>query len=122
MDIRLQGDDGETRIDPQVVSMFVMGISGGRTYGGHLPVLPGEDNICVVGRMGVLAKIRNKKLFFLGRHGELSEVTFYRAPRVEVHYEGSIPMQLDGEMVLLTEQDFPVRLEVLSPRIQVLRH
>ena len=122
IDIRLQGDDGETRIDPQVVSMFVMGISGGRTYGGHLPVLPGEDNICVVGRMGVLAQIRNKKLFFLGRHGELSEVTFYRAPRVEVRYEGSIPMQLDGEMVLLTERDFPVRLEVLSPRIQVLHH
>jgi hypothetical protein len=30
-------------------------------------------------------------------------------------------MQLDGELVWLTPQDFPVRMEVLSPRIKVLR-
>ena len=37
IDIRLQGDAGETRIEPFVPSMVVVGISGGRTYGGHLP-------------------------------------------------------------------------------------
>jgi diacylglycerol kinase family enzyme len=122
MNIVIHGDAGETRIDSLVPSMVVMGISGGRTYGGHLPVLPGDDNVCVVARMGALAKIRNKKLFYEGRHGELPEVTFYRAGRVEVEYGGSIPMQLDGELVWLTPQDFPLRMEVLSPRIKVLRH
>jgi diacylglycerol kinase family enzyme len=71
--------------------------------------------------MGVFAKIRNKKLFYLGRHGELPEVTFYKAGRMDVDYKGSIPMQLDGEQVWLTPRDFPVRMEVLSPRIKVLR-
>jgi diacylglycerol kinase family enzyme len=121
IDIMLHGDAGETRIGPLVPSMVVMGISGGRTYGGHLPVLPGDDNVCVVGRMGAFAKIRNKKLFYLGRHGELPEVTFYKAGRIDVDYKGSIPMQLDGEQVWLTPRDFPVRMEVLSPRIKVLR-
>jgi len=122
MDIRIHGDAGETRIEALVPSMVVMGISGGRTYGGHLPVLPGEDNVCVVARMGVLAKIRNKKLFYLGRHGELPEVKFYQAGRVDVDYKGSIPLQMDGEVVWLTAQDFPVRMELISPRIKVLRH
>jgi diacylglycerol kinase family enzyme len=120
MNIVIHGDAGETRIDSMIPSMVIMGISGGRTYGGHLPVLPGEDNVCVVARMGLLAKIRNKKLFYVGRHGELPEVTFYKAGRVEVEYAGTIPIQLDGELVWLTEQDFPVRMEVLAPRIKVL--
>jgi diacylglycerol kinase family enzyme len=120
MNIVIHGDAGETRIDSMIPSMVIMGISGGRTYGGHLPVLPGDDNVCVVARMGLLAKIRNKKLFYVGRHGELPEVTFYKAGRVEVEYAGTIPIQLDGELVWLTEQDFPVRMEVLAPRIKVL--
>lgn len=121
MNLSIHGPAGETRIDSLVPSMVIMGISGGRTYGGHLPVLPAEDNVCVVARMSVLAKIRNKKLFYTGRHGELPEVTFYSAEKVEVEYKGSIPMQLDGELVWLTPRDFPVRMEVLSPRIKVLR-
>jgi diacylglycerol kinase family enzyme len=121
IDVTLHGEAGENRLVPLVPSMVIMGISGGRTYGGHLPVLPGEDNVCVVRQMGVFAKIRNKKLFYLGRHGELPEVTFYKAARMDVDYKGSIPMQLDGEQVWLTPQDFPVRMEVLSPRIKVLR-
>lgn len=122
MNISLHGAAGETRIDSLVPSMLVVGISGGRTYGGHLRVLPAEDNVCVVARMNVLAKIRNKKLFYEGRHGVLPEVSFYGAQKVEIEYKGSIPMQLDGEMVGLTPRDFPVRMEVLGPRIKVLRH
>ena len=121
MNISIHGDDGEARIDSLVPSMVVMGISGGRTYGGHLPVLPADENVCVVARMNVLSKIRNKKLFYKGRHGELPEVSFYKATRVDIEYKGSIPMQLDGELVGLTPRDFPVRMEVLSPRINVLR-
>ncbi|MGO9307529.1 MAG: diacylglycerol/lipid kinase family protein [Spirochaetia bacterium] len=121
MDIVIHGDAGETRIDALVPSMVVMGISGGRTYGGHLPVLPRDDNVCIVARMGAWAKIRNKRLFYEGRHGELPEVSFHRAERVDVAYEGSIPMQLDGELAWLSPRDFPLRMELLPPRIKVLR-
>lgn len=121
MDIRIAGDWGESRIASFVPSMVVMGITGSRTYGGHLHVLPGEENICLVGRMSVLAKIRNKKLFYEGKHGTIPEVSFHRGSRVEVSYNGRIPMQLDGELVWLNPQDFPVRMDVLKPRIKVLK-
>jgi diacylglycerol kinase family enzyme len=122
MDLRITGPAGETRVNAFVPSMVVMGITGGRTYGGHLKVLPGEENVCLVGRMTLMAKIRNKKLFYNGGHGVLPEVSFHRATRMEVAYNGSIPMQLDGEVTWLGPQDFPLRMDVLQPRIKVLRH
>jgi diacylglycerol kinase family enzyme len=122
MDIRISGSGGETRIDSFYASMVVMGISGGRTYGGHMPVLPGEENVCVVARMGVIAKIRNKKLFYLGEHGVLPEVRFYRGERVDIAYAGEIPLQMDGELWWLGPKDFPVTLQVLEPKIKVLRN
>jgi diacylglycerol kinase family enzyme len=72
--------------------------------------------------MGVLEKIRNKKLFYLGRHGELPQVRFFQAGRVDFDYTGRIPMQLDGELVWLAPNDFPVSMQVLAPRIKVLRN
>jgi diacylglycerol kinase family enzyme len=122
MDIRITGDAGVTRIDAFVPSMVVMGISGGRTYGGHIPVLPGSENICVIGSMTLMEKIRNKKLIFVGRHGELSQTRFFTASRMDIEYTSRIPMQLDGEFAWLTAADFPLSMEVLAPRIKVLHY
>jgi diacylglycerol kinase family enzyme len=122
MDIVIRDGDDETRIDAFFPSMVVVGISGGRTYGGHIPVLPGNENVCVVARMSVLAKIRNKKLFYVGRHGELPEARFFRAGRVDIDYKGTIPMQLDGELFWLEGKDFPLSLRVLEPTIKILTH
>jgi diacylglycerol kinase family enzyme len=120
MDIVVHGPRGERRFEGMVPSMVIVGISGARTYGGHMPVLPGRENVCVVGRMGVLEKIRNKKLFYLGRHGELPQVTFCDGNRVDISYRARIPMQLDGELTWLDASDFPVSMEVLAPKIKVL--
>jgi diacylglycerol kinase family enzyme len=111
----------ETRIDGFVPSMVVVGISGGRTYGGHMPVLPGPQNVCLIAGMSVLKKIRSKKLFYRGLHGELPEVSFHSAQRVDIEYQGSMPLQLDGELTWLDASDFPVSFQVLPPRIKVLR-
>jgi diacylglycerol kinase family enzyme len=121
MEIEVTGIEGVTRLESFVPSMVVMGISGGRTYGGHMPVLPGAENLCVVGSMSVMEKIRNKKLFYLGRHGELPQARFFAAARIDIGYTGRIPMQLDGEFTWLTTEDFPLSMEVLAPRIKVLR-
>lgn len=122
MDITIHGEAGETKIESFVPSMVVVGISGARTYGGHLPVLPGRENVCLVGRIGALRKIRVKKLFYLGKHGELPEVSFYSAYKVDVAYKGRIPMQLDGELTWLDSRDFPVSMQILEPKIKVLRN
>jgi diacylglycerol kinase family enzyme len=121
MDVRLIGNDGEVTIKGLVPSMVVVGISGGRTYGGHMHVLPGKENVCIVDRMSIPEKVKNKKLFYEGRHGELPQVKFYTAHTVEINYHAGIPMQLDGELTWLTEKDFPLTMRVLPPMIKVLR-
>jgi diacylglycerol kinase family enzyme len=122
MSIDIHGPAGVTHLDPFVPSMVVMGISGGRTYGGHMPVLPGTENVCVVKAMSTMEKIRGKKLFYVGRHAELPQVRFFNATRIEVAYSGGvIPMQLDGELVWPGPRDFPISITVLEPKIKILR-
>jgi len=121
MDIRLRQGEIETRVDGFVPSMVVIGVSGGRTYGGHMPVLPGPQNVCLIESMSVLKKLKSKKLFFQGLHGELPEVRFSTADRVDISYHGGMPLQLDGELTWLAPEDFPLSFRVLQPRISVLR-
>jgi diacylglycerol kinase family enzyme len=121
MDVRLHDGRHETLVKGMVPSMVVVGTSGHRTYGGHMPVLPGDENVCIVDGMGILRKIQQKKLFYNGTHGELPEVSFHRADRVEIGYGGRIPLQLDGEIVHLEPGDFPLALRVIDAGIKVLR-
>ncbi len=121
MRIRLHNDGLQSTIEGFVPSMVVVGISGGRTYGGHMPVLPGPQNVCLIAGMSVLKKIRSKKLLYRGLHGELPEVSFHSADRVDIEYRSRMPLQLDGELTWLTEADFPISFQVLPPGIKVLR-
>jgi diacylglycerol kinase family enzyme len=122
MQVTLEAGGKRTAVESFIPSMVIVGISGQRTYGGHMPVLPGADNVCLVAGMSFLEKLRNKKLFYEGRHGELPQVRFFRADTVEVGYDSTIPMQLDGELTWLTPESFPVTLSVLQPKINILRH
>jgi diacylglycerol kinase family enzyme len=121
MNVHLSRGRQKTRIDGITPSMVIVGISGGRTYGGHMPVLPGEENVCIVDRMSLLSKVVNKKLFYVGRHGELPQVSFHAADKVDIQYDGRIPMQLDGELSWLEAGDFPVSMRVVEPKINILR-
>ena len=71
--------------------------------------------------MSVLKKLRSKKLFYRGLHGRLHEVSFHSAERVDIEYQGRMPLQLDGEITWLDPQDFPICFEILPPRIKVLK-
>jgi diacylglycerol kinase family enzyme len=121
MDVRLHDGHLETEAKGIVPSMVVVGASGHRTYGGHMPVLPGEENVCIVDGMSIMRKIVQKKLFYLGTHGELPEVSFHRADRVDIEYQSRIPLNLDGEIVWLDAKDFPLSFRVVHPKIKVLR-
>ncbi len=121
MDITIRRAGAATHLRSFLPSMVVVGISGGRTYGSHMPVLPGSENVCLVASLSTWEKIANKKLFYKGRHGELPCVSFYHADQVEIDYAARIPMQLDGEVSWLSGSDFPLTLTVLEPRIRVLR-
>ncbi len=122
MGIRLWNGGGSTCIDSIVPSMIVVGVSGRRTYGGHMPVLPGDENVCIIDHMSIPKKVASKKLFYEGRHGELAETSFHTATRVDIECAGGLPLQLDGELVWLEPGDFPVSMRVIEPAIKVLHH
>jgi diacylglycerol kinase family enzyme len=122
MDVHIHGDGGVRRLDPFVPSLVAVGISGGRTYGGHIPVLPENENVCVIDAMGIFDKLQSKKLLYKGLHGQMAKTRFFSATQVDFNYDGTIPMQLDGEFWWLAPEDFPLCIKVLSPRIKVLRY
>lgn len=121
MDVVLHHAVGRTELRGILPTTVVMGISGHRTYGGHVPVLPGDPNVCVIGPMGLFEKIRNKKLIFEGRHGELAQTRFYSAHRMDVESEGNLIMQLDGEVFRLSGRNFPLSINLEEPKIRILR-
>jgi diacylglycerol kinase family enzyme len=121
MDIHLFDGRLETEVKGMVPSMVIVGASGHRTYGGHMPVLPGDENVCIVDGMSIPRMVAQKKLFYVGTHGELPEVSFHRADRVDIDYRGRIPLNLDGEIVWLEPNDFPLSFRVMHPKIKVLR-
>lgn len=121
MDVKIVRGEKETVLRGFVPSMVVVGVSGHRTYGGHMAVLPGEENVCVIDHLGVFAKMKSKSLLYEGRHAVLPQVSFHTADRVECMYNGRIPVQLDGETSWLGPSDFPLTIEVLPPSIRVLR-
>jgi len=121
MNVRIHNNGGVTVIKGIVPSMVVMGVSGRRTYGGQMPILPGRENVCIIDGMGFFAKLRSKKLLYVGTHGQLPEVRFYSGDRIDIEYNGRIPMQLDGELTWLEAGDFPVSMKILPGAINVLR-
>lgn len=120
MNIALRHAVGTTELRGILPSIVVMGISGHRTYGGHVPVLCDDRNVCIVEHLGLLGLLRSKKLIFEARHGELPETRFYTADRMELESEGNLVMQLDGEVFRLSPANYPLTMSLLEPRIRVL--
>jgi diacylglycerol kinase family enzyme len=121
MNVRIHYNGAITEIKGIVPSMVVVGVSGHRTYGGQMPILPGRENVCIIDGMDFFAKLRSKKLLYVGKHGQLPEVRFYFGDRVDIEYDGNMPLQLDGELTWLERRDFPVSMKVLPGSINVLR-
>jgi diacylglycerol kinase family enzyme len=101
-------------------SLVVMGASGNRTYGDHMRVLPGEENVCVIERAGLLEKLRMKQLFYEGRHVDEPITAMYRLQRLAAEYSGTLPLQYDGEARYLNADDFPLTMEAVRSAVRVL--
>ncbi|MFO8042417.1 MAG: hypothetical protein R6U25_04375 [Alkalispirochaeta sp.] len=101
-------------------SLVAMGVSGNLTYGDHMRVLPGAENVCVIERAGLLEKLRMKRLFYEGRHTEESITALYSLKELTGEYSGTLPLQYDGEARFLRAEDFPLTMEVISSAVRVL--
>ena len=101
--------------------LYVMGVSGGRTYGSNQRILPNEHNICGVKEMSLLRKLTLKKRFKEGAHSTFPETILYTADRLVFQYTEKILVQFDGEAHLLEESDFPLTMELTEPVIPILK-
>ena len=88
--------------------LLAVGPTGRRTYGNGMRILPGEDNVCLVHRLSSLQVMLLKGRMYRGEHVELPMVESFTASSVTLRYDGRLPSQLDGEVVWLAGEDFPV--------------
>lgn len=102
------------------VMIVALGVSGHRTYGDHIAVLPDHRNLCVLFHAGLRGKLAMKKRLLEGTHttGEYSHMA--ETTGVEIRYNGRIPLQVDGEAVWLEREDFPVTLRLQQQTVQTI--
>lgn len=100
--------------------LVAMGVDAPRTYGDHMLVLPGADNVCEIGPVTMRKRVRLKRLFLAGRHVAEPEVTMHRASQLTMEYERSLPIQMDGEAVWLAGNQFPLGMKTLPSSVQVV--
>lgn len=105
----------------QKLLLLAFGISGRRTYGAGISILPDDRNVCGVEAMPLLKRLKLKRLFTSGQHAQLSEAHLLSAATLMIHYSEPILAQMDGEPVLLNREDFPIKLMLTEPRIPTLR-
>lgn len=108
----LETSSGERETVAGRFIIFAFGATGRRSYGDGKTVLPGEENLCAIETVGLRRKLELKSLLYAGRHTAEPEVTMRSCRRLELHYDGKVPMQLDGEGVWLTADSFPLTMEV----------
>ena len=104
-----------------LMALYLMGASGGRTYGSNQKILPGPEDVCGVREMPLLRKLKLKKHFRLGTHASFPETILYNADRLVLEYGEKILVQLDGEAHLLEPADFPVTIERTEGFITILK-
>ena len=101
--------------------LLAMGVSGHRTYGSQQMILPDDRNVCGMKQMPLRRKLAIKSQVSKGRHADNPEAILLNAHRLE--FSGSYPIlaQMDGETVLLQNEDFPAALELTAPVIPLLK-
>jgi diacylglycerol kinase family enzyme len=100
--------------------LSAIGASGHREYGGGKRVLPGDENLCAIERVGLFGKIKLKSLFYKALHVNEPTVYMRLGDSFEIHYDRRVPMQIDGESVWLRAENFPVAIRTHPPEIPVL--
>lgn len=119
--LTLWGRDGSKSeiVGRQVLTVF--GASGYRTYGSGMWVLPTPRNVCTIRHVNLIGKLRLKREFFSGAHIYRPATTILDAERMDVDFDGPLPLQRDGEGHWLDPQDFPVSFVRSKAVLPVLR-
>lgn len=123
--LSMKAQDGQGRETFAFTSkclLCAVGASGHRTYGSNKPILPDDDNACVVFQMSLGKKLAFKDRIASGGHRGLGEdiVRLFSGRRFEFGYSAGILLQRDGEVIELAPADFPLLIEVTEPLYHVV--
>jgi len=114
-------DRGKTVVtwkDSYLLAAF--GTTGHRTYGSGKKVLPDGDNFCLAGRKNLFTKLSYRKPFYEGSHRSLDGIVLASGTSLKVESPVRIPMQMDGEVLWLDPEHFPLTMEVVDQGLQAL--
>ena len=122
MDVRAVNAEGRKvkRLNEKLL-LLAVGESGRRTYGSHKWILPDGRNICAIKQMPIYRKLAFKEFFKTGSHIDKPEAILWNADSVEFSARHPLLAQMDGETVLLENEDYPAKIELTVPVIPVLK-
>jgi YegS/Rv2252/BmrU family lipid kinase len=116
--VRLRLDDGPV-LQRRVRTIAV---ANGAYLGGAMRIAPqaqpddGWFEVVTIGDVGRWLGIRSLPMLYRGTHGQLSQVEFGRARRVEIESEQPIGVEADGELAGTT----PAVFEIVPAALQVI--
>ena len=112
------GPEEEPVVIKKKILMNVFGRKGGTTYGGGKKILPGPENHLVTEMFHLPGRIMLKGLFMKGGHWPgRKRVSFFETEKMILRYPAPLLMELDGELVRLEKEDFPVTLSRVDGEI-----
>lgn len=116
--VRLRLDEGPV-LQRRVRTIAV---ANGAYLGGAMRIAPqaqpddGWFDVVTIGDVGRWLGIRSLPMLYRGTHGQLSQVEFGRARRVEIESEQPIGVEADGELAGMT----PAVFEIVPGALQVI--
>lgn len=122
MRVDMEREDGTSESVVAPFLLAAMGVTGRRTYGSHLPILPDDDNFVAIRQMGFLRKLAFKAKAMTGAHKGMPEAVFRNVRRLRFSYDRKILMQFDGEVLALGPENFPFTMELTEPAIRTLSY
>lgn len=115
------GGDVDTNLEGRI-ALVAFGVSGRRTYGNGMRILPGNENVCAISTANVLRKLEIKRRLYHATHLDTELAHSFSARRLMVAYDRALPYQLDGEAAWLSPQHFPVMFTREAGKIPIFAH
>lgn len=107
MEIVIDGEAQKTRA-------LLIAAGNGRYYGGGMLALPKAElndgllEICLVEKKGRFEVLHLFPRYMRGEHESIQGVHFYRGRRLEISLPGPVPMNLDGEVLIVQKAVFEI--------------
>lgn len=101
--------------------LLLMGPRGKTSYGGHKKILPDSRNFLFTDNISVFKRILVKEKFMKGTHLDQPGSHLHQAHSITVDYDGFLLMELDGEVIPLEPDNFPVKISLTENALQTLQ-